>query len=317
MDSEASLSLYRTMLKIRRFEERVSYLFSNGEIEGFYHLYIGQEAVAAGACAVIDTEDYITSTHRGHGHVIAKGASLDKMMAEMFGRVTGYCRAKGGSLHISVPELGILGANGIVGGGIPIATGAGLSSKILKNNRVSLCFFGDGASNQGTFHESINIASAFDLPVIYICENNLYGVGTRQTKVRNVEDIACRAAAYGIHGAVVDGNDVEEVYEEVSKAVDRARKGKGPSLIECKTYRWHTHFEGEPDTYRPKDEVLEWKQKEPIGRYAEKLVESGVCDRNTIGEIDEAVIEEIDKAVCFAKESPLPEPHLAIEDVYV
>jgi len=304
------------MLRIRVFEQKVSELFAKGELDGFYHLYIGQEAVAVGCCAALNKDDYITSTHRGHGHVIAKGADICKMMAEIYGKKTGYCKGKGGSMHIAYPELGILGANGIVGAGLPIATGAAMSAKLQNNGRVALCFFGDGASNQGTFHEAINIASAFNLPVIFVCENNLYGVGTRQTKVRKVEDIAIRAQAYDIPGVIVDGNDVEEVYNVVSQAVDRARAKKGPTLIECKTYRWHTHFEGEPDTYRPREEVKEWIVKDPIQNYRERLLQSGVIDTKILNDIEKEVIAEINRAVEFAKNSPMPDTITAIEEVY-
>ena len=310
------LEMYKTMLRIRHFEERVSRLFYEGEISGFYHLYIGQEAVATGACAALQKTDYITSTHRGHGHAIAKGADMGRMMAEMYGKSTGYCKAKGGSLHIAAPEIGMIGANGIVGGGIPIATGASLSAKLQKNGRVAVCFFGDGASNQGTFHESINIASAFNLPVIYVCENNLYGVGTRQSNVRKINDIADRAKAYGIPGVICQGNDVDEVYKVVSEAAERARNGHGPTLVECKTYRWHTHFEGEPDTYRPPEEVAEWKKKDPIELYKKRLVDLGLADTCTLEEIERIIISEVDDAVEFARNSPLPGPETALQDVY-
>lgn len=316
MDNLKRTELYKKMLRIRVFEQKVSELFAKGELDGFYHLYIGQEAVAVGCCAALNKDDYITSTHRGHGHVIAKGADICKMMAEIYGKKTGYCKGKGGSMHIAYPELGILGANGIVGAGLPIATGAAMSAKLQNNGRVALCFFGDGASNQGTFHEAINIASAFNLPVIFVCENNLYGVGTRQTKVRKVEDIAIRAQAYDIPGVIVDGNDVEEVYNVVSQAVDRARAKKGPTLIECKTYRWHTHFEGEPDTYRPREEVKEWIVKDPIQNYRERLLQSGVIDIKIINDIEKEVIAEINRAVEFAKNSPMPDAITAIEEVY-
>lgn len=316
MDNLKRTELYKKMLRIRVFEQKVSELFAKGELDGFYHLYIGQEAVAVGCCAALNKDDYITSTHRGHGHVIAKGADICKMMAEIYGKKTGYCKGKGGSMHIAYPELGILGANGIVGAGLPIATGAAMSAKLQNNGRVALCFFGDGASNQGTFHEAINIASAFNLPVIFVCENNLYGVGTRQTKVRKVEDIAIRAQAYDIPGVIVDGNDVEEVYNVVSQAVDRARAKKGPTLIECKTYRWHTHFEGEPDTYRPREEVKEWIVKDPIQNYRERLLQSGVIDTKILNDIEKEVIAEINRAVEFAKNSPMPDTITAIEEVY-
>jgi len=316
METIERIKMYKEMLRIRKFEEKVSELCLNGKLAGFYHLYIGEEAVAVGACTAINGSDYITSTHRGHGHVLAKGADMDRMFAELFGKSTGYNKAKGGSMHLAAPELGILGANGIVGGGIPLATGAALSSKLLNNGKVAVCFFGDGASNEGTFHESINIAAAFNLPCIYICENNLYGVGTRQSKVRKIENIADRAAGYGIPGFVVDGNDVEAVFNEVSKAAKNARKGEGPTLIECKTYRWHTHFEGEPDTYRPKEEVKEWKARDPIVRYASYLVANGIIDDGGLKKIHAEVENEIAGAVDYAEKSPLPELYSALEDVY-
>ena len=316
MNNIKRLEMYKNMLMLRMFEEKVAELFAAGEMGGFYHLYIGQEAVAVGACSALDKKDYITSTHRGHGHIIAKGARIDKMMAEMYAKSTGYCNAKGGSMHIAVPELGILGANGIVGAGIPIATGAGMSAKLQKNGKVALCFFGDGASNQGTFHESINIAAAFKLPVIYLCENNLYGVGTRQSKVRNIDDIAIRAAGYGIKGVIVDGNDVDEVYKAVSIAIERARAGEGPTLIECKTYRWHTHFEGEPDTYRSKEEVKEWKSREPVNMYRCRLLDMKITDNEGLEKIYNEVEQELIASVEFASQSPLPDLETALMNVF-
>jgi len=310
------VSMYEGMLKIRHFESRVRDLFAAGEMPGFVHLYLGQEAVAVGACAAIEAGDCITSTHRGHGHIIAKGGDVKRMMAELYGKATGYNKGKGGSMHIAAPSLGILGANGIVGGGIPIATGAGLSAKLRQSGQVIVCFFGDGASNQGTFHESVNIASAFDLPVVYVCENNLYGVGTRQTNVRKVEDIADRGVGYGIPGLAVDGNDVIAVYEACKEAVDRARESSGPTLIECKTYRWQTHFEGEPDTYRPPEEVAAWVQREPIGPYRRMLIDQGILTEAEADEIEAHVVEELDQAVDFARNSPLPAPETALEDLW-
>jgi pyruvate dehydrogenase E1 component alpha subunit len=283
---------------------------------GFVHLYLGQEAVAVGVCAALNVDDTITSTHRGHGHIIAKGGDVKRMMAELYGKATGYNKGKGGSMHIADPSLGILGANGIVGAGIPIATGAGMSAKLLKTGQVAACFFGDGASNQGTFHEAINIASAFDLPVIYVCENNLYGVGTRQSQVRKVEDIADRGVAYGIPGLAVDGNDVIAVYEASTEAVARARAGQGPTLIECKTYRWRTHFEGEPDTYRPPEEVQAWLDREPIAAYRQRLIEGGALDEGKATRIEGDVIAELDAAVEYARQSPLPEPETALQDLW-
>jgi len=316
MARDKIVSMYEGMLKIRHFESRVRDLFAAGEMPGFVHLYLGQEAVAVGACAALEEGDYITSTHRGHGHIIAKGGDVKRMMAELYGKATGYNKGKGGSMHIAAPSLGILGANGIVGGGIPIATGAGLSAKLRQSGQVTVCFFGDGASNQGTFHESINLASAFDLPVVYVCENNLYGVGTRQTNVRKVEDIADRGVGYGIPGLAVDGNDVIAVYEACKEAVGRAREGKGPTLIECKTYRWQTHFEGEPDTYRPPEEVEAWVQQEPIAAYRRLLIEQGVLTEAQADEIEAHVVEKLDQAVEFARQSPLPEPETALEGLW-
>ena len=315
MDKKTALEMYKKMLKIRYFEEEAIRQIRSG-MPGFIHSYVGEEAVAVGACSAIRQDDYITSTHRGHGHIIAKGAELSKMMAELWGKITGYNKGKGGSMHIAEYGLGILGANGIVGGGIPIATGAGLSIKIDKSDKVVLCFFGDGAANQGTFHESINIASAFKLPVVYICENNLYGVGTYQPNVRNIENIADRAAAYGICGTIVEGNDVEAVYEATGEAVRRARSGQGPSIMECKTYRWHGHFEGDKDE-RPQEEVTEWKSKDPILKYREKLIKSGILDDIKNQEILSSVELEITEAVKFAIASPLPEVQEALTDVYL
>lgn len=316
MNKNLMIKMYKEMVRIRRFEERVLELFSKGKIPGMLHSYIGEEAVAAGACSAINSDDYITSTHRGHGHVIAKGADLKRMMAELFAKSTGYNKGKGGSMHIAEPNIGILGANGIVGGGIPIATGAALSSKILKNNKVTLCFFGDGASNQGTFHESINLASAFNLPCVYICENNLYGVSVKQTQVRKVKDIADRAKGYAIPGVIVDGNDVIAVYRAVMEAVNRAREGEGPTLIECKTYRWRGHYEGDPVNYRTEEELEGWKKKDPIKRFSKKLLSDGMLNKEKLEVIEKEVKKEIDEAVDFADKSPKPDELVALEDVY-
>jgi len=313
---ETLLLMVERMLKVRHFEDRVKDLFAAGEMPGFVHLYLGEEAVAVGACAALNDDDYITSTHRGHGHIIAKGGDVKRMMAELYGKATGYNKGKGGSMHIADPSLGILGANGIVGAGLPIATGAGLSAKLRKSGQVTVCFFGDGASNQGTFHEAINIAAAFDLPVVYVCENNLYAVGTRQSDVRKVEDIADRGVGYDIPGLAVDGNDVVAVYEVCKEAVDRARAGMGPTLIECKTYRWRTHFEGEPDTYRPPEEVEAWIKREPIAPYRRLLIEQGVLTEAEADGIEAQVVKELDEAVEFARQSPLPEPETALQGLW-
>jgi acetoin:2,6-dichlorophenolindophenol oxidoreductase subunit alpha len=310
------IKMYEVMLKIRYFENRVRDLFASGEMPGFVHLYLGQEAIAAGTCAALKEDDYITSTHRGHGHIIAKGGEMKYMMAELYGKATGYNKGKGGSMHIAWPKLGILGANGIVSGGIPIATGAGMSAKLRKTGQVVACFFGDGASNEGTFHESLNIASAFALPVVYVCENNLYAVGTRQSQVRKVEDIADRAVGYGMPGLVIDGNDVIAVYEAVHEAVDRARAGEGPTLIECKTYRWRAHFEGEVDNYRPPEEVEAWLKREPIAPYRKLLMEQGVLSEAQAQAIENSVLRELNEAVEFARLSPLPEPETALQGLW-
>ncbi|MBM3254200.1 MAG: thiamine pyrophosphate-dependent dehydrogenase E1 component subunit alpha [Candidatus Omnitrophica bacterium] len=314
MDSEKRIDMYTRMLRIRYFEEEAVKQLRSG-MPGFIHSYVGEEAMAVGVCSAIRPDDYITSTHRGHGHLIAKGAEISKMMAELWGKITGYNKGKGGSMHIAAYELGILGANGIVGGGIPIATGAGLSIKIDGLDKVVVCFFGDGAANQGTFHEAINIASAYSLPVIYVCENNLYGVGTYQPSVRAVENIADRASGYGIAGIVVDGNDVEEVHKATEKAAERARSGKGPTLIEGKTYRWYGHFEGDKDE-RPVGEVKEWKAKDPILRYELKLLSEGILSQEKREKIISGVEKEIAEAIRFAHQSNLPDISEALTDIY-
>ncbi|WP_244269762.1 pyruvate dehydrogenase (acetyl-transferring) E1 component subunit alpha [Caldanaerovirga acetigignens] len=308
--------MYTKMNKIRKFEERVSELFAQGKILGFVHLYIGEEATAVGVCENLTDKDYITSTHRGHGHLIAKGGDLKFMMAELYGKVTGYCKGKGGSMHIADVQKGILGANGIVGGGLPIACGAGLSAKLRGTDQVTVCFFGDGASNQGTFHEALNIASIWKLPVVFVCENNLYGISMRQDKHQAIADIADRAMAYGFPGVTVDGNDVLAVYEAAREAVKRAREGAGPTLIECKTYRWRGHFEGDPTVYRPKEEVEEWMERDPIPRLVRYILDNNIATEEELKDIEENIIRELEEAVKFAEESPYPEETSAVEDVY-
>ena len=316
LEKEQLLDMYRTMVRIRHFEEKVVDEFAAGRIVGFVHLYIGEEAVAVGACANLGDDDYITSTHRGHGHLISKGGKTERMMAELFGKKTGYCKGKGGSMHIADVDIGILGANGIVGAGIPIAAGAALSAKLRGTAQVAICFFGDGASNTTRFHEGINLASAWKLPVVYVCENNMYAISVPQSHHQNIADIADRATAYGIPGVVVDGNDVIAVYEAVGEAVARARRGEGPTLIECKTYRHRGHFEGDPTPYRTKEEVDKWKKKDPISRFKDKLTEMGVLAEKEADRIDQEMKEEIERAVKFAEESPLPEPEETLEDVF-
>ena len=316
VDKELLLDMYTRMKTIRAFETKVAELFAAGKIPGFVHLYVGEEAVAVGVCANLRPDDYITSTHRGHGHLIAKGGDLKLMMAELFGKRTGYCKGKGGSMHIADVDLGILGANGIVGGGIPIATGAALALKYKGTDNVVACFFGDGAANQGTFHEGLNMASIWKLPVVYVCENNMYAISFSQKKSMNVPDIAERAKAYDIPGVVVDGNDVIAVYEAANEAVKRARAGEGPTLIECKTYRHRGHFEGDPTTYRSAEEVEEWKKKDPIARLEKRLMEMGYLTEEDKKKIEADINARIEEAVRFAEESPFPSPEELLEDVY-
>ena len=269
-----------------------------------------------GACRAIKNEDYITSTHRGHGHCIAKGADLNKMMSELLGKETGYCRGKGGSMHIADVEAGNLGANGVVGGGIPIACGAGITIKMKKLQRVVLCFFGDGAANQGVFHESLNLASVWDLPVVFICENNLYAMSTATKIAFNIKDLSLRAASYGMPGVRVDGNDVLKVYEEVTKAASRAREGKGPSLLVCDSYRWKGHSRSDAERYRTKKEVMEWKKRCPIERYRKYLLDEDILTGEMTGQIEREVSLSIEQAVDFARKSPFPSMKTLEQDVY-
>jgi len=316
LTKEKLVEMHRKMLEIRLFEEKVFELYGQNLVPGTIHLYLGEEAVAVGVCNALRNDDYITSTHRGHGHCIAKGAELKRTMAEILGKKTGYCKGKGGSMHIADFSIGMLGATAVVGAGLPIAVGAGLSVKLRGTDQVVACFFGEGASNQGTFHESINMASTWKLPVIFVCENNLYAMGTRQSRVMAIENVADRAVAYGIPGVVVDGNDVLAVYEATQKAVERARKGEGPTLIECKTYRHKGHSRVDPAKYRPKEEVEEWLAKDPIKRFKEKLMQTNTLTEPEFQQIEKEVSAEIEEAVKFAMESPYPAPEEALEDVY-
>jgi len=310
------LNMYTRMVKIRKFEEKVAELFAQGKVLGFVHLYIGEEATAVGVCENLEDKDYITSTHRGHGHLIAKGGDLKYMMAELYGKETGYCKGKGGSMHIADATKGILGANGIVGGGFPIAAGAALSAKMRGTDQVAVCFFGDGASNQSTFHEALNIASIWKLPVVFVCENNLYGISMRQDKHQAIKDVADRAIGYGIPGVTVDGNDVLAVYEVAKEAINRARSGAGPTLVECKTYRYRGHFEGDPTIYRSKEEVEEWLAKDPILRLSKHILDNDVATEKELKDIEARIVEEVEEAVRFAEESPYPKEEAAVEDVY-
>ncbi len=316
LTNEEMIGMYTTMTRIRMFEGRVAEYFADGKIPGFLHLYVGEEAVAVGVCATLRDTDYITSTHRGHGHLISKGGDIKLMMAELFGKKTGYCKGKGGSMHIADVELGILGANGIVGGGPPLAAGAALAVQYQGKDDVAVCFFGDGAANQGTTHEAMNLATCWKLPVVFVNENNMYGISSCTINSMCVADIADRAAAYDMPGVVVDGNDVMAVYEVASEAVKLAREGKGPSLIECKTYRHRGHFEGDPCVYRNKEELQEWKGKDPIPRFEKKLLEMEVLTQKKIEEIKGSIEKELAEATSFAEESPFPDVSEVTEDVY-
>ena len=313
---ERLLRLYRDMLLIRRFEERASELRMAGLIPGFLHPYIGQEAVAVGVCAALGPDAAITSTHRGHGHMLARGASPARMYAELYARRDGYNRAKGGSLHMIDTELGFLGANGIVGGGIPLATGAGLQIKRRGMRAVAVSFFGDGASNEGAFHESLNLASLWKLPVLYICENNLYGEFTRQDHHQTVKDVAVRATAYEMPGVIADGNDVLEVHRVTREAVQRAVAAEGPTLIEAKTYRHRGHYEGDMGVYRPPDEVAEWMARDPIITFGARLLTEHGASQDELDSVAAEVEQTLSDAAAFAESSPHPDPEEALEDVY-
>ena len=317
LTTEKQFEMLRSMQTIRRFEERASDDYQAGAIYGVVHCYIGEEAVAVGVCAALNRDDQIISTHRGHGHCLAKGADLNRMMAELYGRQAGYCKGKGGSMHIADFSIGMLGANGIVAGGIPIVTGAGLAAQLEGKGRVAVSFFGDGASNAGPFHESINIAATWKLPMLYVCENNLYSAGTLAAETLALSDVAARAAGYGIPGVVVDGNDVMAVYEAAEAAVDRARAGQGPTLIECKTYRWRGHTErpGQADP-RPKEEIEAWRQRDPINRFTASLMDQGLLTEAAWQKMDAEILAAIEDAVKFAEESPFPEPEAAVEDIF-
>ena len=309
--------MLRQMLTIRRFEERASDDYQAGKIHGVVHCYIGEEAVAVGVCNALERTDRIISTHRGHGHCIAKGADLNRMMAELYGRTTGYCKGKGGSMHIADFGIGMLGANGIVAGGISIITGAGLAAQMEGKGGVAVSFFGDGASNAGPFHECLNIAATWKLPMLYICENNMWAANTAAAATHALPDVASRAAGYGIPGTVVDGNDVFAVYQAANAAVERARAGQGPSLIECKTYRWRSHTErrGQSDA-RDAAEREGWMRRDPIALLERQLRDQGELDDDGLRSIDGDVLAAIDRAVAFAEASPVPTPEQATDDVF-
>lgn len=308
--------MYHRMVLIRRFEERVNELYMKGLIPSTLHLYIGQEAVAIGVCANLNDSDYILSTHRPHGHAIAKGVSVKSIMAELYGKADGCCKGKGGSMHVGDINVGMFPAIAIVGGNVPIAAGAALAQKLQKNDGVTVCFFGDGAANEGAWHEALNAAAIYDLPVIFVCENNLYAASTPFSMSFRVDNVADRAAGYGMPGVVVDGNDVIAVAEACAEAVKRARNGDGPTLLECKTYRQCGHSRSDPRGYRSKEEEQEWIKKDPIPRYEQWLLKGSHISNSELAKIREEVEKEIDEAIVFAENSPLPEPATTYTDVF-
>lgn len=311
------IGMYRRMQEIRLFEEKIYYFFLNRSMPGTIHQCIGQEAVAVGVCENLKKDDYITTTHRGHGHYIAKGGSLKELMAEIFAKKTGCCKGMGGSIHIAKISMGILGTGGVVGAGIPIGAGAALSAKLRGTKQVVACFFGDGAVNTGAFHEGVNLAAVWKLPVIFVCENNLYGFSTPIDQTIAIKNLADRANGYGIPGIVVDGNDVLAVYKSTKEAIRRARAGKGPTLLECKTYRYKGHARFDPAKYRPDEEIKKWLEKDPIPRFENYLVGLGVLAEERARNIEQEVKEEIEEAAKFAEKSPHPQPTDPLKYVYV
>lgn len=315
---DKATDMYKTMEDIRNFEDSVRRFFAQGLIPGFVHLYAGEEAIAAGVCANLSDDDYITSTHRGHGHCIAKGGDLNGMMAEIFGKETGLNRGKGGSMHIADVDKGILGANGMVGAGFGLATGAGMKIKYKKEDNVVVCFFGDGASNEGLFHECLNMASIWNLPVIFVCENNFFAESTPQWYASASDTIAERAAAYNMPGVRVDGKDLMAVYEVAGEYIERARKGEGPALIECVTYRNYGHFEGDEQKYKNREEGFEkdLADKDPLDIFREYAIEHGMLSEEELDDIRAQSEADIEAAIVFAKESPEPSPESLFEDVF-
>jgi pyruvate dehydrogenase E1 component alpha subunit len=318
ISNDVQMDLHRRMVRIRLFEEAAGKLAESARLPGFLHLYVGEEAVAAGVCAALNDDDQITSTHRGHGHLVAKGGDFNRMMAELMGKATGYNKGKGGSMHICDLDLGMLGANGIVGAGSPIAVGAAFADKYRGKGQVAVTFFGDGATNIGAFHEAANMACALKLPIVFACENNEYGEFTPRNKTMAITDIVDRAAGYGMPGVIVDGMDVIAVHEAATEAVARARRGEGPALIEAKTYRFYNHhgIQNLGLKYRPDAEVDEWKARDPIFSFEERLIENGTASAEQIEAVWAQLRADIDTAIAFADESPLPDPSQVLVDVY-
>ena len=318
LDRNTLLRAYRLMRTIRVFEEKVAELSLGGKLPGFLHLYAGEEATAVGVCLHLDDGDTLASTHRGHGHCIAKGVDLGGMMAELYGKRSGICKGKGGSMHIADLDRGMLGANGIVGAGIPLATGAALTAKLSGGERIAVAFFGDGAANQGTFHEALNLAAIWDLPVLFVAENNGYGEATPAEYHMRVSDIAARAAAYGIPGVIADGMDFFDVYAKAGEAIARARTGEGPTLLECKTYRYFGHYVGDPLTYRTKEETEQIRQRrDPLEQFERRTAEAGLLKSEELREVDADVQRAVAEAVEFAEAGDPPIPEDLGTDVYV
>ncbi len=316
VEKEKLIWMYRTMERHREFEERVAEEFDEGNVPGFVHLSQGQEAIAAGGMAAIRKDDYIITTHRGHGELLAKGGKPNEMMAELYGKKTGVMKGKGGSMHFADPSIGDIGADGVLGTGPVMSCGVGLTSKLKKDGRVTVCFFGDGQTNSGRFHEALNLASCWKLPVVYLCENNTYGESTYIYDIVNITKLTDRALSYNMPSVEIDGNDVMAVYEAVSEAAARARKGEGPTFIEAKTCRWRGHYEGDSQTYRTEKEIADCKKKDPIVRFRKELVSRGVMTEAEVDKIHKEAVEEINQAVKFAEESPYPEAEEIYTDIY-
>jgi len=316
MERERALWIYKKMNEIRHFEETACKLFEANKLRGSVHVYTGQEAIAATVCSTLSDEDYITSTHRGHGHCIAKGADLGRALAELMGKATGYCKGRGGSMHIADFTKGNLGANAIVGGGIPIAVGSALSQKLMNRQNISVSFFGDGASNEGTFHESLNLASVMKLPVIFVCENNGFGISVPVRQSTSVEDISTRSTGYHMPGVTVDGNSVSDIDKAFLQAKERALAGEGPTLIECKTYRLRGHWTGDPEPYRSREEVKAWRKKDPIKRFRQSLLKNNIATASELDEIEQSAIDNMQQATEFALASPEPDPSRVSDDVF-
>jgi TPP-dependent pyruvate/acetoin dehydrogenase alpha subunit len=316
-DTGLVLNLYRQMALIRQFEMKAKELFRAGRMPGFIHVYIGEEAVAVGVCSQLRKDDYVASTHRGHGHALAKGISPREMMAELVGAVSGCSGGRGGTMHLYDPTCGFLGSNGVVPPGILIAAGAGLSAKLRKSGQVAVAFFGDGGSNNGAFHEGLNMAAVWDIPVVFVCENNLYATEMPFSKATKNTNIASRAAAYGMTGLQLDGNNVLEVYQKAGEAIKRARNGGGPTLLECLTYRWSGHHEGDPGVaYRTKEEVLNWKERDPLKRLSREVITQGIAKEGEFAQIDQEIAAIMEDAAAYAMASPLEDESTALRHVF-